>query len=169
MTQFATEDIERFLEISEEIENETEALSLKKLLSVQSKIAIFDGIEGYELKALVYDVLFKRYAYKDYIVKEDEKSSEIFFILKGECHVFKDKKHIGTLNEGDTFGEIGVIFDIPRSADVLAASKEVVLLKFRLDQENLEFNSKALAVLYKNLARAINEKLQELNIAYIKK
>ena len=168
-THFTTSDIERFIAVSQEIENEPEVKSLKKLLSVQNKIEIFDGIESFELKALVYDVAFKKHQFKEYIIKEEENSLDIFFILKGECHVFKDKKHIGTLLEGDTFGEIGVIFNIQRSADVVAASKEVVLLRFKIDQDNLEFNARALAILYKNLALAINNKLQELNIAFIKK
>jgi CRP-like cAMP-binding protein len=164
---FNLEDIEIFLDISEEIENESPNQSLKKLLSVQDKIDIFKDIDSMELKALVYDVEFKKYKFKDYIIKDGEYSENIFFIIKGECHIFKNYKNIAKLSPGETFGEIGAIFKQERTADVVAANNDTVLLKFKIDEENLEFNARALAILYKNLAFAISNKLQELNIAYI--
>ena len=167
--EYNTHDIENFLEISKEIEAKPENKSLQKLLSVKDKIDIFKDIDEFELKALVYHVEFKKIPIKKHIIQENEASKNIYFILKGECHVYKGSRHIGTLSEGDTFGEIGVIFNLKRSANVIAASNDVVVLKFCIDQENLDFNAKALAILYKNLAASINDKLQELNIAYIKK
>jgi len=73
------------------------------------------------------------------------------------------------LHAGDTFGEIGVIFREKRNADIICSSDEAIMLKFKLDQENLDFNAQALAKMYKNLANQIKIKLEELNKAYIKR
>ncbi len=163
------DDIEKFIHYTKQLQHSDEYQSLQKLLSVKDKIAIFHDISKYELKALVYDVKFKRVKFKEYILKEREKSVAIYYILQGECQAFKDKKLIGTLHEGDTFGEIGVITNTPRSADILCSSKEAILLEFKLHQEKNAFNAQALATIYRNLAISINEKLQQLNIAAVKR
>ncbi len=155
-----TKDIEKFLFVAREREASDEFQCLKKLLSVKEKIEIFKGITSHELKALVYDVRFKRYKLKKQIIKEGDESSEIFFLLKGECHTFIEKKLVG---------EIGVVTHSKRGASVFAAVEEVLLLAFKTDEENLDFNARALAIFYKNLASAINDKLHKLNIEVIKK
>jgi CRP-like cAMP-binding protein len=162
-------DIQKIIELTQEFEEGEEEKSLKKLLNVKHKIKIFKNIDTFEIKALVYSLKFVRYEKKEFIINDKEESSYIYFILEGECQVLKQNKKIGTLHAGDTFGEIGVIFREKRSADVICSSDEAIMLKFKLDQENLDFNAQALAKMYKNLANQIKIKLEELNKAYIKR
>lgn len=162
---YTIEDIEKFLKVQREYEQSDAFLSLKKLLSVSSKIRIFDGISNEELKGLVYDVKFRRYKRDETIIKEGSQSSSIFFILQGECHAYRKGVYLGVLHAGDAFGEIGVVTGSPRSANINCASKEALLLSFKIDQENLDFNARALAVIYKNLAKSINEKLSQLDMS----
>jgi CRP-like cAMP-binding protein len=167
--EYTIEDIEKFLDATYKIQNSPLIVSLKKLLSVKDKIEIFKGISNVELKAIVYDVKFQKYQYKEFIISEGDESKEIFFILNGECQVFKDKKKIATLKPGTAFGEIGVIFETRRTADVICSSKETTLLSFKLDQTNFDFCAPALAKIYKNLAFSISQKLDKLNVAFIQK
>ncbi len=166
---YLVDDIEIFLEINA-IEDEKEhSKSLKKLLNVRDKIAIFKNIDIVDLKAIVYDVKFIKYKFKDYVITQGDKSESIFFIINGKCQVFHNKQRVGYLKAGEIFGESGVIFKTKRNASVVCSSDEVILLSFCIDEDNMEFCAEALATLYKNLALEINSKLEVINAYYIKK
>lgn len=168
-SNYSVEDIEKFLEINRIANEEPESQSLKKLLSVQDKISIFKNIDSLELRAIVSELKFVKYKFKDYVVREGDESKEIFFIISGECQVFHNKNRIGTLKPGIVFGESGAIFKTKRNASVVCASQEATLLSFCIDEDNMEFCAPALATLYKNLAHQINDKLENLNDAYAAK
>ena len=168
-SNYLVQDIEKFLLVNEQSEEEELSQSLKKLLSVQDKISIFKGIDPQELKAIVYNLKFIKFKFKDYVVEQDDPSEEIFFIIDGECQVFHNKKRVGVLKPGEVFGESGAIFKTKRNASVVCASKQATLLSFSIDENNLEFCAPALATLYKNLASEINAKLEEINSSFVKK
>lgn len=162
-SNYTVDEIEQFIEINKKLEQEEQSLSVKKLLRVQDKISIFKDIDPHELKAIVYELKFVKYKFKDYVVEEGDIKEEIFFIIEGECQVFHKKHKVGALKSGTVFGEAGAIFKTKRNASVICATKEATLLSFRIDQNNMEFCSNALAILYKNLASEINAKLEDLN------
>ena len=163
LSNYTLEDIEKFLEVDHLRDEEEHSASLRKLLNVQNKISIFKNIDPIDLKAIVYDLKFVKYSFKDYIVKQNEESNAIFFIIEGECQVFFNKRKVGVLRPGEIFGESGVIFKTKRNASVVCASEKATLLSFSIDEENMEFCAPALATMYKNLALQINTKLEEVN------
>jgi CRP-like cAMP-binding protein len=165
-TSYTSEEIRTFLELYEEVEEESK--SLKKLLAVQDKISIFKNIDQLELKAIVYDLKFVKFHFKDYVVEEGDESKEVFFIIDGKCQVFHNKKKVGDLRAGEVFGESGVIFKTKRNATVVCSSETATMLTFKIDEENMEFCAPALATLYKNLAFEINAKLKDVNAALLK-
>ena len=169
ISSYVVEDVEKFLQINRESSETEQSKSLKKLLSVQDKISIFRGIEPDELKAIVYNLKFVKFKFKDYIVEQNDMHEEIFFIIDGECQVFHNKKKVGKLRAGEIFGEAGAIFKSNRNASVVCSSKDAKLLSFCIDANNMEFCAPALAILYKNLASEINAKLEEINYEFIKK
>jgi CRP-like cAMP-binding protein len=169
MQKFTQEDIEKFLEIYEASISDDETQSLKKLISVQDKISIFKGIAPEDLAAIVYGLKFVRYTYKDFVIRQNEKKEEIFYIMDGECQVFHYRNRVGKLHAGEVFGEMAAIFGTKRNASVLCSTKNMTLLSFCIDHKNIEFYSVALAQLYKNLAFQMNAKLEESNAKSSKK
>ena len=167
--EYNTHDIEEFLKINEEENKVGDRATLKKLLSVQNKISIFDGLSPEELKAIVYDLQFVKYNFKDYIVKENDDSKSIFFILTGDCQVFVGRQRVGAIPAGSVIGEAGVLFKTKRNASVLCSSKSATVLSFAIDDENMEFCAPAIARLYKNLAFQLNSKIEGINAAATKK
>jgi len=158
------DDIKTFLELNQEVnEKLSKNKILTRLLDVQDKISILVGIDKYDLDIIIEKLKFSKYNHKDIIVKEGEVSQEIFFIFSGECHVFVNKKKVGELKAGKTFGETAAIFKKKRNATVACASKDVTVLSFVINHENMEFSAAALATLYKNLAYQINSKLETMN------
>jgi len=162
------DDVERFLDVQDMIDETSDRIILDKLLHVQNKISIIANIESDDLRAIVYDLKFINYKYRDFIIKEGDVSQEIFFILSGECQAFVKKKKVGVLQKGKAFGESAAIFNTKRNASVVCSSKEgATLLSFSIDHENMDFCAEALAKIYKNLAYQINVKLESMNQALV--
>lgn len=63
---------------------------------------------------------------EEYVVKQDSESDAMYFIQQGDCTVdiINEKrevmKTIKLLIEGAHFGELGLIYDCPRSASVIS-------------------------------------------------
>ncbi|WP_321777182.1 cyclic nucleotide-binding domain-containing protein [Sulfurimonas sp.] len=165
---YTPEDIEQFLQVNKIEEEKEDKQTFAKLLRVQSKISIIANIDPQDLKAIIYNLKFIKFNYKDYIIEDGDISQEIFFILSGQCQVFHKGKKIGTLETGKTFGESAAIFSTKRSASVVCSSQNTTLLSFSINHDNMEFCSVALATLYKNLALQIDTKLRAMNESKVK-
>lgn len=166
--EYSIDEIKEFLVVNE-LESEKENKHLEKLSRLHNKVFLFKDIDFNELKTIIDDLKFVKYSYKDFITNQGEISTQMFYIIQGECDVLYNNKKVGKLKSGEVFGENGAIFHTQRNASVVCSSEEINLLMFSLDQNNMEFCSKALATMYKNLSSEINSKLSELNMAYISK
>jgi CRP/FNR family cyclic AMP-dependent transcriptional regulator len=119
------------------------------------------------------DEEFKTYQPGENVIEEGTKDSTAFIILSGTVRVLKQAKGreipIGTLGEGQVFGEMGLIEDRPRSATVRALSE----LKVRcIDREQfnelLRIKPAALIPIMKSLferIRQVSNLLAEKSIA----
>lgn len=56
------------------------------------------------------------------LCREGETAQEFFVIIDGEVEVTKDGKSLGKLSDGDFFGEIALLEDVPRTATVTAVT-----------------------------------------------
>lgn len=54
-----------------------------------------------------------------YIFKKGDPSFSYYIILNGLCQVNLDHRKVKFLRKGDAFGELGIIYNAPRSASVL--------------------------------------------------
>jgi len=58
----------------------------------------------------------------DKIFSSGQQAEEVFFVSSGEVHIRgRDGATIATVSAGNFFGEIGVLFDIPRTADAIVS------------------------------------------------
>jgi CPA1 family monovalent cation:H+ antiporter len=57
-----------------------------------------------------------------HVVRADDVGFELYIILAGTADVIQDGKTIATLGKGDVFGEMAVLGNIHRNADVVATS-----------------------------------------------
>lgn len=70
----------------------------------------------------------------DSIIKQgDTESKFIYVVVKGELSVMRSfdgkEVHLTDYKAGDTFGEVSMILDKPRSATIEVSSKEAVIKK----------------------------------------
>jgi CRP-like cAMP-binding protein len=59
---------------------------------------------------------------------EGDRGREFFVLLEGEADVTKGDKSINTMREGDFFGEIALVTQMPRTASVTATTEVRVLV-----------------------------------------
>jgi CRP/FNR family transcriptional regulator, cyclic AMP receptor protein len=62
------------------------------------------------------------------MAEEGDRGREFFVLLEGEADVTKGDKSINTMREGDFFGEIALVTEMPRTASVTATTDVRVLV-----------------------------------------
>lgn len=108
-------------------------------------------------------------------VIEGEPSRGLFLILNGQLSVYKrdsltnDSHRLATLKAGDSFGELSLFDQSPRSATVSADTQSFL---FSLEAERFEAfldreGDAAKAMFYKNCATVLSDKIRILNADYI--
>lgn len=94
----------------------------EKLVEMIGKASLFTELSHKQLKNLANSGKERSFGPGDVIVKEGETGVGFYLILDGKVEVRKKNKTLSTLSSGDAFGEMGLIDDQPRSADVVAVS-----------------------------------------------
>ena len=96
---------------------------------VMQKVDIFSELSRYE-KEQFYDVLKEeKYDSGEYIIKQGDNGSVFYIVVDGTLVAEKKEegdefpKVVYQYKEGDYFGELALLHDIPRQASVKALSK----------------------------------------------
>lgn len=77
------------------------------------------------LEKLTCCMHLRTYGSRDVIIKKDEPSRAMFFLLRGSVDVCSaDHERVyATLPKGSCFGEIGILYSMPRTATVIANTR----------------------------------------------
>lgn len=89
------------------------------------RASIFSHLKGGTLKSLARAAKVRRFAPGELFVQEGEEAAAFFVLCRGQAEVVKGlgqgREHIlGSLTEGDFFGEMSLFDGFPRSASVRA-------------------------------------------------
>ena len=90
--------------------------------SLIGSVPIFAGINEHQRKALAAEGKEISYKAGSPIVTEGTMGVGFFLLLDGKAEVRKGSKVLATLSKGQFFGEMSLIDDQPRSADVIAVA-----------------------------------------------
>eukprot|EP00948_MAST-09A_sp_MAST-9A-sp1_P002472 g2472.t1 len=107
-------------------------LSLHLFKELLVKVPFFEGEDEEFLGRVCMSMETEIYMPNEYVVREGEIGRELFIVNKGECQVHKiiessrmqvergSHETIGKICQGDFFGEISLIKNIPRTASISA-------------------------------------------------
>jgi CRP-like cAMP-binding protein len=85
-------------------------------------VVLFSGFRKDQLRKLIGVGTERDYAAGDPIVKQGETGMGFYLMLQGSAEVRKGKRTVSKLNKGDFFGEMSLLAEQPRSADVVATA-----------------------------------------------
>ena len=89
-------------------------------LTLLSRLAIFRPLPPATLNHLASSLIARHATAGEQIIREGDRGDRFYAIAKGEVDVSSDGRHMSTLGEGDYFGEIALLRDVPRTATVTA-------------------------------------------------
>ncbi|CAL8088635.1 unnamed protein product [Calicophoron daubneyi] len=98
----------------------------RAFLELLHSVQMLQPLSSYERMSLA-DALVKRtYQDGEYIIREGDPGTEMFFIMEGRVKVVQRDEILNELSKGDYFGELALMSDQPRAASVCAVGKTVV-------------------------------------------
>ncbi len=101
----------------------------------------------------------------DVIVNEGDKETSFFIVIKGGVEVLKKDKVIGTMKQGDCFGEIAFITKAPRGATIIARTNGVTLMSVStslMEQASLETQLQYYRIFLENLVLRLSQTTEKL-------
>ncbi len=100
----------------------------------------------------------------EYLIREGEESTEMYYLQSGTLAVFKrkgDQEHqIGTIISGELVGEMSFLDKQPRSASVKAMSECVLVI---IPLEKLEHTLDTMPKLFTALLYTLTDRLRKAN------
>jgi CRP/FNR family transcriptional regulator, cyclic AMP receptor protein len=139
----------------------------KEILSLMKEIPFFKPFTLNEKKTMAsIDSHIVEYKKGEFVIRQGEKDSTIFVLLKGCLAITKDEvpdAELNTLDVGAMFGEVPLITGKSRSTNVIAKKKVVVL---KMDSHLLKTLDPAILNKFKDhLLKILIGRLDEMNVA----
>lgn len=93
------------------------------------KLKIFEGIDNEVVEEILKNAETESFMAGETIIKQWDFPNATWYIIKeGSVDVFVSDKHTAKLTAGDIFGEIALLNEEPRSANVVAESNVTTYL-----------------------------------------
>jgi CRP-like cAMP-binding protein len=127
---------------------------------------LFAGLSETEVRALLELMTVRRWTSGERITREGEIDNTLYLIQHGQVDILKKiasrqgerEEKIASLREGDSFGEMALLDQLPRSASVVANSDSVLLA---LDDIHLQMlNPRIFTKMLVNITREVSRRLR---------
>ncbi|HLT29353.1 MAG TPA: cyclic nucleotide-binding domain-containing protein [Myxococcaceae bacterium] len=134
-----------------------------------SEVPLFAGLTRAQLDRIAAVGKVRRYPARSHVFHEGDPGEEMFIVLNGAVRVSKSLSGLGEealaiLEPGQSFGEMSIIDDSPRSADAIVHRECELLVLSRQSLDELMFTDKDLAyVLLWAFVHTLSGRLRETN------
>jgi CRP-like cAMP-binding protein len=102
-------------------------LTRRQRVEVLSRVSLLSHLDLSSLRQLADQSEVEHWPEGAAIIRRGEQGDRFFVMLDGRAHVSAGDGAASELRAGDQFGEIALLHDVPRRADVVAASRAVTL------------------------------------------
>lgn len=103
------------------------ALTTQDKADVLAGVPLFAGISAESMQRLADVAGEQDFAAGQFIVRQGQVGTGLYVILSGSVKVLRGSDVVARLGQGEFFGELSVIDQVPRNASVEAAESTVVL------------------------------------------
>ncbi|MBI4499090.1 MAG: cyclic nucleotide-binding domain-containing protein [Chloroflexi bacterium] len=105
-------------------------------VAILSGHPLFQDVPAGEIAALIAAASVEHYRKGTVVVRQDASEDKFYLILQGDMTVTvldetNQERHVASLARGDHFGEVALLFDIPRTASVRASADSTLLVLHR--------------------------------------
>lgn len=142
-------------------------LSLNLQAKVINDCPLFTGLSTWSIKQVILLSDVRLYSAGDTIISQGSTGEEMYVLLEGEVSVqiMRDNSSLVTVNTiqpGGLFGEIALISQIPRTANVISTTNSRLLtLKWDSIKRISRFHSRIATRLFQNLASIVGNRLSK--------
>jgi CRP-like cAMP-binding protein len=127
-------------------------------LALLKGVPMFEGLSKKELIAVSKATEQLEYAEGEVLARQNSVGNEAFVVVDGSITVRRNGRKVASLGPGDVAGEMALLDDEPRSADLVAAQPSVVLYISRREFGGLlEANTKLMGKVLRTLAQRLRE------------
>ncbi len=100
-------------------------------------VPVFDGVSDRDLKYIQGMCHLRQYTEAEHVFREGDPGVGLFVLLEGEVEIYTHKPDyhevFAQLKEGDFFGELALLVDLPRTASALSKQFSRVICFSRVD------------------------------------
>jgi CRP-like cAMP-binding protein len=109
------------------------SLTRRGQVELLSRVSLLSHLDWGSLGTLADRSVVDKWPGGATIVRSGEEGDRFFVLLEGRAEVLMGSVAVGQLHPGDQFGEIALLYDVPRRADVAAIGPVVTLSLHRDD------------------------------------
>ncbi len=149
-------------------------MALKLRENVIKESPLFQNMSKWQIKKIVLMAHTKIFNKGDLIIKQGTKERTMYLILDGSVQVEStradgQKTVFGELHDGEIFGEIALVDEVERTADIVALEDDTQMIE--IDWKSLERIRKILphvaSKLFLNISRILGKRLAAMNAAKV--
>jgi CRP-like cAMP-binding protein len=131
------------------------------IINVIKSSPLFFELFDEEIDSIVQDCSVLSLEKGDYIFKEGDEGNEIYLILSGGAFVQKGDVKLVELRKGDLFGEMVLLDERTRTADIVSSNyTDVLVLSYDVIFGIFKKNPKIFSLLMLNLCRLMAKRLK---------
>lgn len=129
---------------------------------------LFHEIYDDEVEEIIADCMVASYTPGDFIIKQGDTNTDICVLLQGHAKVTvtkNDGEHeITTLGKGDLFGELVLINETQRTANIVAVDQcDVLIMTYENFFSYFNKKPKVFALMVLNVTRLVTKRLKNSN------
>jgi predicted RND superfamily exporter protein len=137
-----------------------------------STIPLLRGLRPAQARIVVLMGQLKQFAPGETIVRQGEKGNEMYVIIEGRAEIWAgaggERKRLDMVGRGDVFGEMALVRQDERSADVVAAEPvEALMVNERFLSRIQSRYPRIAAKVFLNLTRILSDRLERANQRFV--
>ncbi|MCZ6677467.1 MAG: cyclic nucleotide-binding domain-containing protein [Candidatus Poribacteria bacterium] len=108
----------------------------RNIVQILKNVPIFEDLSNRESQNIARIAYQRHYSENEVVIHEGQDSAGMYILMEGEVKITKELEDgtvidVGTLEEGEFFGDVGLLDSSPRTATVTASQDSKILGFFR--------------------------------------